>query len=125
VTRLIDINHAEMVQRLAKPGQDIIAELTPNNAHLWHMASCVMGEAGELFDAIKKPAIYAKGAIDRENVVEELGDLEFYLAGLRLSLGITRAETLQANMDKLQKRYHKGTYSNEQAQERADKAEQV
>jgi NTP pyrophosphatase (non-canonical NTP hydrolase) len=122
VTRLIEINHAEMVQRLAKPGQEIIADLTPQNAHLWHMASCVCGEAGELFDAIKKPAIYAKGQIDRENVIEEMGDLEFYLAGLRLGLGITRSEVLQANMDKLQKRYHKGTYSNDQAQERADKA---
>lgn len=122
MTRLTDINHAEMVQRLAKPGADIIKDLTPEGAHLWHMGSCICGEAGELFDAIKKPAIYAKGKIDRENVIEELGDLEFYMAGLRLALGITRAETLEANMAKLSKRYSSGTYSNQQAQDRADKA---
>lgn len=120
--RIVDIDHAEMVQRLAKPGQQIIADLTPNGAHLWHMASCICGEAGELFDAVKKPAIYSKGSIDMDNVIEELGDLEFYMAGLRMALGITRAETLRANMAKLGKRYASGTYSNEQAQARADKA---
>lgn len=114
--------YREMVHALAKPGAQIIADLTPTNAHLWHMASCVCGEAGELFDAIKKPAIYAKGEIDRENVIEELGDIEFYLEGLRQKLNISRSETIAANQLKLGKRYAAGTYSNKAAQERADKA---
>lgn len=114
--------HADMVARLAKPGSQLIADLTPQGAHLWHMASCICGEAGELFDAIKKPAIYAKGSYDRANIVEELGDLEFYMEGLRASLGISRAEVLEMNMKKLALRYSSGNYSNEQAQARADKA---
>ena len=113
--------HSYMVARLAKPGEDIIKDLTPEKAHLWHMASCAQSEAGELFDAIKRPAIYNKGSYDRKNVVEELGDIEFYLEGIRQGLGITREETLQANMEKLGVRYASGTYSNEQAQARADK----
>lgn len=112
----------DMVSKLAKPGEEILADLTPQRAHIWHMASCIQGEAGELFDAVKKPCIYAKGAFDRDNVVEELGDIEFYMEGLRQAFGITREETIVANQKKLGKRYAAGTYSNEQAQARADKS---
>ena len=115
--------YADMVRFLAKPGKKIIEDLTPERAHLWHMASCVQGEAGELFDAIKKPCIYGKSTFDRDNIVEELGDIEFYLEGLRQGLKISREETILANMEKLGKRYHEGKFSNEQAQARADKNE--
>ena len=115
-----DITHSEMVATLVKPGQDIIDSLTPIKAHLWHMASCIPGEAGELFDAIKKHVIYGK-ELDRENVIEELGDLEFYLEGLRSALHITRGETLDANIGKLSKRYKGLQYSDQAAKDRADK----
>ena len=113
-------DHAELVVRLAKPGRDIITSLNGLKAHLWHMATGVSGEAGELLDAIKKVAIYNK-PIDIDNVVEELGDIEFYMEGIRRSLGITRDEVLRANIAKLEKRYPKGGYSDQQAQDRADK----
>ena len=109
-----------MVRGLAKPGAAIVASLTAETAHNIHMAIGVAGEAGELLDAIKKQAIYNK-PVDRENVVEELGDLEFYMEGLRQGLGITREETLIANIDKLGKRYVGMTYSDSAAQLRADK----
>lgn len=112
--------HAELVSKLVKPGQQIIDELTPEKAHRWHMASCIPGEAGELFDAIKKECIYGK-EIDRANVIEELGDLEFYMEGLRQSLGISREETLHGNITKLSARYVNMTFSNKDAQERKDK----
>ncbi len=116
------MNHADMVKALAKPGADIVASLTPETAHLLHMAVGVSGEAGELLDAVKKAAIYVK-PIDRANVVEELGDLEFYMEGLRQGLGITREETLEANIAKLSVRYNGLKYTNEAAQARADKVE--
>ena len=47
----------------------------------------VSGEAGELLDAVKKAVIYRK-PLDLENVIEELGDLEFYMEGLRQGLEI-------------------------------------
>jgi NTP pyrophosphatase (non-canonical NTP hydrolase) len=80
----------------------------------------ICGEAGELLDAIKKYTIY-RGKLDRENVVEELGDLEFYMAGLRHHLGITRERCLRHNMDKLNVRYDVGTFTNEHATIRKDK----
>lgn len=111
---------AAMVQRLAKPGVAICQSLTPLNAHLWHMATGVAGEAGELLDAVKKVAIYNR-PIDRDNVIEELGDLEFYMEGIRQTLSIPREQVIAANMKKLGTRYADAKYSDEQAQARADK----
>jgi NTP pyrophosphatase (non-canonical NTP hydrolase) len=115
------ITHPELVKALAKSGQSIIMGLTPENAHRLHMALGICGEAGELLDAIKKAAIYQKG-IDIENVIEELGDLEFYMEGLRASLGVKREVTIEGNIAKLSKRYASLTYTDKAAQERADKA---
>ena len=111
---------AEMVASLSKPGEQIKNELTPKQAHLLHMAVGISGEAGELLDAVKKHAIYQK-SLDITNVVEELGDLEFFMEGLRATLGISREEVLAKNVNKLSVRYHSGVYSNQQAQRRADK----
>lgn len=116
----IQSQHAKMVNALVKPGADILASLTPEKCNMWHMASCIPGEAGELFDAIKKHVLYGK-ELDYDNVIEELGDLEFYMEGLRQELEIARQETLQANIKKLDKRYSTGSFSNQQAQDRADK----
>lgn len=111
---------AAMVARLSKPGDSIRNELTPKQAHLLHMAVGISGEAGELLDAVKKHAIYQK-SLDITNVVEELGDLEFFMEGLRAALGISRDEVLAKNIYKLSVRYLSGRYSNEQAQQRSDK----
>ena len=115
------IKHNEMVKALVKDGATIAAEMTAHDAHLMHMAIGVSGEAGELLDAIKKQVIYRK-PLDRENVLEELGDLEFFLEGMRQELGVTREECLEANIAKLGKRYEGMIYSDDAAQTRADKA---
>jgi NTP pyrophosphatase (non-canonical NTP hydrolase) len=104
--------HTILVDRLKKPDQAILENL--------HMILGIVGEAGELCDAIKKHVIYDK-PLDRANVVEELGDLEFFMEGLRQRLAITRDETLKGNKEKLTKRYPMGLFTNEDAQRRADK----
>ena len=111
--------HADMVAGLAKSGQEILDDMDKNQMHLLHMAVGISGEAGELLDAVKKVAVYQK-KIDYDNVVEELGDLEFYMEGLRQGLHITREECIAANMKKLGIRYSEG-YSDQAAQDRADK----
>lgn len=115
------IAYDKMVKALAKPGQAIVETMTAPEAHLLHMAVGVVGEAGELIDAVKKAVIYNK-PLDRENVIEELGDIEFYMEGLRQGVGITREECLAANVAKLSKRYTAMHYSDAAAQARADKA---
>lgn len=119
-TNLIERDHASMVLQLAKPGSDILNEMTPKQAHLLHMAVGIAGEAGELLDAIKKHCVYQK-ELDYENVVEELGDLEFYMEGLRNELSILRVNTLTHNLNKLAVRYEGYNYTNEAAHARADK----
>lgn len=98
---------------------NLVKERDHRSMNLEHMVIGICGEAGEIADGIKKNSIYGK-PLDLANIVEELGDLEFYMAGLRQMLGISRYETLGANVRKLQARY-KGGYSDAAAIERADK----
>jgi NTP pyrophosphatase (non-canonical NTP hydrolase) len=112
--------YQQFVNSIVKPGDEIICQLTPQKAHLLHMAVGVSGEAGELLDAIKKHCVYQK-QIDLNNVMEEAGDILFYLTGLLSELDMTLEECIKANMDKLSKRYPQGTYSNSAAIARADK----
>lgn len=117
----IEQTHANLVANLSKPGFEIRTQMTDAQAHLLHMAIGVSGEAGELLDAIKKHVIY-QDDLDMDNVIEELGDLEFYLAGIRETFGIDRDHCLAMNVNKLSRRYPDGEYSNADAIQRADKA---
>jgi NTP pyrophosphatase (non-canonical NTP hydrolase) len=114
------MNYNEFVKKLLKSGDQIKSEITPAECHLIHMVLGLSGEAGELLDAVKKSTIYRK-PLDMENVLEELGDIEFFLEGFRQAVGLTRARCIEMNIAKLQARYHKLSYSDSQAQERADK----
>lgn len=71
---------------------------------LLHAASGVAGEAGEIVDLIKKTAFTGKNLYTDE-IIKEMGDLEFYLEALRQSLHITRDEILNANWRKLSARH--------------------
>ena len=115
---LTDFN--KMTLALAKDGEDILKNLTPEQANMWHMVTGIGGEAGEIVDCIKKHVIYQK-PLDVENIKEELGDLLFYMSNLMQSVGLSFEEVLQHNIDKLSVRYSSGSYSNAQAQQRADK----
>ncbi len=116
----MNITHDQLVAKLVKPGVVILQEQSPEQAHLQHMGIGICGEAGELIDAIKKNTIYQK-PLDRANVIEELGDLEFYMEGVRQALEITREECITGNITKLSKRYESLSYSNESAINREDK----
>lgn len=72
---------------------------------LLHAAIGIAGEAGEVVDLIKKFTFGFKSNIQRERLVEELGDLEFYMESLRKTLDITRDEVLKANVNKLDARF--------------------
>lgn len=113
------MNLSELVKRNVKPGQEIATSMTAKEADLWHGATGVSGEAGELLDAVKKHVIYNR-ELDRDNLIEELGDLEFYMEQIRQNINVTREEVIEKNISKLLKRYPVG-YSDSAAQERADK----
>lgn len=89
------ITHPELVSALVKPPVDIIATLTPHTADLWHGATGVAGETGELLEAILFPP--ATG-IDRVNLREEMGDIYFYIEQLVQRAGITIAFDVAAEV---------------------------
>lgn len=102
-------------------GEEIFARLDPMAADLWHMAIGVATEAAELLDAVCQ-SILTDEDLDRDNVIEELGDLEFYMRGIRQILNLSRDQCLSANICKLTRRYPAGEYTNKDAIERKDKA---
>ena len=106
------IRYDHFVHRLFKSGAAC--------GDLVHAAMGISGESGELLDAIKKHVVYGK-ELDRINVIEELGDLTFYIHAMMNLLGISEQQVLQHNACKLQARYESMSYSDEAAQARQDK----
>lgn len=106
------IRYDHFVGRLLKP--------LPEALNACHIAMGLTGEAGEFADVVKKEYIYNKPR-DINHVIEELGDLEFYLQAAYTHYGLTRQEVIQANATKLGKRYAGLYYSDDAAQARADK----
>lgn len=65
------------------------------------------GESGEAIDIVKK--WLAQGhELDREKLAKELGDIAWYLAETAYALDLPLEDVLQANIDKLKKRYPEG-----------------
>lgn len=65
------------------------------------------GESGEAIDIVKK--WLAQGhALDKEHLMKELGDIAWYLAEAATALDLSLDDVLQANIDKLKKRYPDG-----------------
>jgi len=130
----LDVNaipYAKFVGDLIKPPEAILATLTADKVNLIRMVFGIAGEAsGELLDAIKKHTIYNQpldtvmceqtGATIGETILEELGDISFFLQGLMNHFGYTHASVQAHNKAKLEKRY-KGKYSDAAAKDRADK----
>ena len=65
------------------------------------------GEAGECIDIVKK-MIFQGHELDREKLIEELGDVAWYLAVCCEGVGTTLEEVMLHNVEKLKKRYPDG-----------------
>ena len=65
------------------------------------------GESGEAIDIVKK--WLAQGhELDKEHFAKELGDIAWYLAEAAYALDLPLEDVMQANIDKLKKRYPNG-----------------
>lgn len=116
----LELEFSQMVFKLKKRGIDIFDSLTPRKCDALHMALALSSDVGELVDVIKKWTMYDQ-PLDLNNAYEELGDVEFFLEGIRQALNINRADTLSRNMRKLSIRYPNWQYSDAAAKERLDK----
>ena len=65
------------------------------------------GESGEAIDIVKKWLAHGH-ELDREHLIKELGDVAWYLAEAATALDVPLEVVLQANIDKLKKRYPDG-----------------
>jgi NTP pyrophosphatase (non-canonical NTP hydrolase) len=64
-------------------------------------------EAGEVLGVIRKHRFQGR-TLDRDAVVEELGDVLWCLAALAASLGVTLEEAAESNLAKLRRRHPDG-----------------
>lgn len=65
------------------------------------------GETGEVADIVKK-AMFQGHSLDEQHIVEELGDIAWYLAITADALGIGLDEIFEKNSAKLRARYPDG-----------------
>jgi len=73
-----DMRYTHFVKTLIKPAEIIYLELTREKTNLLHMAVGLAGESGEVLEAVLHTRMH-----NRETLIKELGDYEFYLEGLR------------------------------------------
>ena len=78
-----------------------------NNGGYAHLGMGLSGEAGEVCDYLKK-VVFHGHPLDKQKLVEELGDVLWYIAALATYSGTTLDEIGEANIDKLQRRYPNG-----------------
>lgn len=86
-----------------------------------HMLLGLCSEVGELQDAYKKHLAYGN-KLDIVNVLEEIGDIRWYLANFCNIIGVTEADIEGININKLKKRYPE-KFTNELANNRDLEAE--
>ena len=72
------------------------------------------GESGEAIDIVKKWMAHGH-ELDKEHLAKELGDIAWYLAEAATALDLDLEDILQANIEKLKKRYPEG-FSSEKSQ---------
>ena len=90
--------------------QRAMATLNPNLKDRDVLINSVMGlcgESGEAIDIVKK--WLAQGhLLDKAHLASELGVVAWYLAEAATALGLDLEDILQANLDKLERRYPEG-----------------
>jgi NTP pyrophosphatase (non-canonical NTP hydrolase) len=72
-----------------------------------HALLGISGEVGELADAFKRAWFYEQD-LDTANVLEELGDLLYYISMLADTMDTELETILKLNVEKLKQRYPNG-----------------
>lgn len=88
-----------------------------------HAAVGIATESGEIMDAIKKAKFY-KAGLDKVNIIEEIGDVMWYLAIFCDELKVSFEDVWDKNIRKLKTRYPE-KYTNLKAKKRNLNKERV
>lgn len=93
------------------------AEYTATDLMLVWVAIGLAGESGELVDCVKK-AVFHQHGVDRDKLIDELGDVLWYAAAMATQVGASLSEVMARNIAKLERRYPDG-YSSEASRNRS------
>ena len=94
----VELRESNDLEKIASRFQNI------GTVRLVHAMIGMCTEAGEFQDMMKKHLMYGK-EIDRTNLVEELGDLMWYVGLACSELGVSLDEVMAKNNAKLAARY--------------------
>lgn len=92
------------IHEYRKAAARTLPHLSSEEQDIQHMLFGMMTELGELVDSYKKHYAYGK-KLDMVNVMEEMGDIMWYWAGLCTITGINPEYALTVNIQKLKARY--------------------
>ena len=84
------------------------------------LINSVMGLCGESGEAIVKKWLAQGHELDKDHLAKELGDIAWYLAEAATALDLSLEDILQANLDKLKKRYPQGFDKNNSIHRKTD-----
>lgn len=76
----------------------------PTTVRLNHAVLGMVGEVGELAGAVEKHVYYGQD-LDRTNLLEEVGDVLWYVALLCNAMQFDLEKVMERNIEKLRKRY--------------------
>lgn len=92
--------YQELAQRTSRK------DISPDD-HLFNALLGLAGETGECCDLVKK-CFYQDGRDIRESMLEELGDVLWYVAEAAEAMGYELEDVARHNIDKLRQRYPDG-----------------
>lgn len=94
--------------------QELSKRTLPTNTPMGmaNYALGLCGESGEVADHFKKHVFHGH-ELDRDEVLNELGDVLHYVAGLGSMVGLSLEEIAAFNLLKLEKRYPNGFSKND------------
>lgn len=110
-----NVTYALLAERTA-PAKD--QPIPGEQANLLLAAIGLGGETGEILELIKKHVFHGH-PLDRDRIVKEMGDAEWYTSYLRRLVGVSLEEVHERNIEKLSLRYPEGFFSSERSMNRA------
>lgn len=94
---------------------------THNNANnMLNACLGLCGESGEVADLIKKH-LFQEHPLKKEKIIEEIGDVMWYIALMAKTLGTTLDIIAQKNIEKLEKRFPKNIFDKSDSINNRDK----
>lgn len=102
--------------------ESMVHRLSKGDDKCWALG--LSGEVGEVVELIKKLHYHdgadKKGPITRERILNECGDVLWYLTAMLQAFDYTLEDCMNNNYAKLTKRFPNGTFDSQQAHAQAD-----